>query len=201
MMPVCQIRFIFMANSNNTHIVSFRVFTTMKLKDSWGYTLLVIWIISFVEKLINLRNLPWLLLLVCSSFHVSLVSLLFLHFSSNYVALLICLENSFWYQSMSFTESFQKAFKLYMESGTRDKVESALKDLGAFPTLHCNTHEMFVSSLSKTLLQHCLCVLNHSFGLPAINWNGDCLFSPHWLCKLLTYPSVLGLEMITAVPA
>ena len=47
-------------------------------------------------------------------------------------ALLICLENSFWDMThingddVNFMESFKRSFKLYVESGTRKKVEASI---------------------------------------------------------------------------
>jgi hypothetical protein len=63
--------------------------------------------------------------------------------------------------SISFKQSFQEAFKFYTESGTGDKLETALKNIGDFPPLGGDTRETFISSLLEIVLQHCLCVLNY----------------------------------------
>jgi hypothetical protein len=48
-------------------------------------------------------------------------------------ALLICMENTFWTRNVSgddsFVELFKKSFKLYVESGTRMKLEAAINIL------------------------------------------------------------------------
>ena len=47
-------------------------------------------------------------------------------------ALLICMENSFWNISSdgNFVKLFKKSFTLYVESGTREKVEADIENLG-----------------------------------------------------------------------
>ena len=48
-------------------------------------------------------------------------------------ALLICMENSFWNIGRdhgNFVKSFEKSFTLYVESGTRWKVEADIENLG-----------------------------------------------------------------------
>jgi hypothetical protein len=47
-------------------------------------------------------------------------------------ALLICMENTFWHNSSkngNFLKLFKKSFKLYVESGTRKKMEAAINIL------------------------------------------------------------------------
>jgi hypothetical protein len=48
-------------------------------------------------------------------------------------ALLICMENTFWSTGIrrgdNFVELFKKSFKLYVESGTREKVEVAINTI------------------------------------------------------------------------
>jgi hypothetical protein len=63
--------------------------------------------------------------------------------------------------SISFKHSFQEAFKFYIESGTGDKLETALKNIGDFPPGQCDTRETFESSLLEIVLQHRLHVLNY----------------------------------------
>jgi hypothetical protein len=42
-------------------------------------------------------------------------------------ALLICMENTFWHSGdHNFVELFKRSFKLYVESGTRKKLEAAI---------------------------------------------------------------------------
>ena len=76
---------------------------------------------------------------------------------SYHTALLICLENSFWYQSTtsSFIDAFGKAFGLYKETGTQERLEIALKELGDW-----SSKEIFKAAFSELLLKHHLCVLN-----------------------------------------
>jgi len=51
------------------------------------------------------------------------------------LALLVCAENSFWYQPAdgSFFTAFKNAFKIYVDSGTKKLVETALNALGEYP--------------------------------------------------------------------
>jgi len=70
-----------------------------------------------------------------------------------FAAILICLENSFWHQSntVTFIDSFQEAFKLYTQTGVREKVETSLKLLeDQYPS----TSKPSQCALLKTLLQH-----------------------------------------------
>ncbi|KDR81247.1 hypothetical protein GALMADRAFT_1124604 [Galerina marginata CBS 339.88] len=78
------------------------------------------------------------------------------HSLSLFAAVLICLENSFWSLSnpVTFSNSFQKAFKLYTESGIREKLETSLKSLGDYPPLYSDTIVAFRSLLLETLLKH-----------------------------------------------
>jgi len=75
-----------------------------------------------------------------------------------FAAILICLENSFWNQSntVTFIDSFQQAFKLYTQTGVREKAETSLKLLENYPPQYPSTSEPFQSALLTTLLQHCL---------------------------------------------
>jgi hypothetical protein len=73
-----------------------------------------------------------------------------------FAAILICLENSFWNQSntVTFIDSFQEAFKLYTQTGVREKAETSLKLLEDYPPQYSSTSEPFQSALLMTLLQH-----------------------------------------------
>jgi len=75
---------------------------------------------------------------------------------TSFAAILICLENSFWNQSktVTFIDSFQKAFKLYTQTGVREKAETSLKLLKDYPSQYSSTSEPFKSALFTTLLQH-----------------------------------------------
>ncbi|KAF8810391.1 hypothetical protein BYT27DRAFT_7186615 [Phlegmacium glaucopus] len=77
-----------------------------------------------------------------------------------FAALIICLENSFWYQSasVSFIDAFHKAFGIYVETAMEEKVEIALKELG-----DPSEKTAFQSALFKTLVEHCLCMLDYIF--------------------------------------
>jgi hypothetical protein len=78
----------------------------------------------------------------------------------HHAALVICLENSFWYHSasVSFIDAFRQAFEIYTEIAMQ-KVEIALKELGDW-----SESTAFKSALSETLLNNRLCML-------------DCIFS------------------------
>jgi len=57
-------------------------------------------------------------------------------FSFQYLlALLVCAENSFWCQPEdgSFFTAFKNAFNIYVDSGTKKLVETALNALGEYP--------------------------------------------------------------------
>jgi len=49
------------------------------------------------------------------------------------LALLICAENSFWHKNSSFLNAFSDALQLYESSGTRERVETRLNQLGSYP--------------------------------------------------------------------
>jgi len=70
--------------------------------------------------------------------------------------ILICMENSFWQQpnSISFNDSFLKAFKLFIKSGTKEKLETSFKVLKGYPPSYSNNHESLNSSLLEILLEH-----------------------------------------------
>jgi hypothetical protein len=67
-----------------------------------------------------------------------------------FAALVICLENSFWYHSasVSFIDAFRQAFEIYTEIAMQ-KVEIALKELGDW-----SESTAFKSALSETLLNN-----------------------------------------------
>jgi len=75
-------------------------------------------------------------------------------------AILICMESSFWYQSQ-FMASFRKAFKVYVKSGTRDKLETSLEALESYPPPGSDISS-FNSSLLEILLKHRLTHDEHS---------------------------------------
>jgi hypothetical protein len=68
-----------------------------------------------------------------------------------FAALIICLENSFWYQSasVSFTAAFRKALESYKETDTKEKVEIALEGLEVG-----SGQKAFRPALSEILLKH-----------------------------------------------
>jgi len=68
-----------------------------------------------------------------------------------FAALIICLENSFWYQSasVSFTAAFCKALESYKETGTKEKVEIALEGLEVG-----SGQKAFGPALTEILLKH-----------------------------------------------
>ena len=47
------------------------------------------------------------------------------------LALLICAENSFWHKNFPFLDAFSDALQLYKSSGTRERVETRLNQLGS----------------------------------------------------------------------
>jgi len=49
------------------------------------------------------------------------------------LALLICVENSFWHQNSTFLNAFSDAFRSYERSGTRQRVEAGVRQLGIYP--------------------------------------------------------------------
>lgn len=70
-------------------------------------------------------------------------------------AMLLCAENSFWYQSRcsSFLDAFKQAVELYMEIGVEKNGENAVKVLGDWPyTTH--EQEIYRSALTNILLEH-----------------------------------------------
>ena len=79
------------------------------------------------------------------------------------LAILVCMENSFWHQleSISFMASFQNAFQLYIKSGTRDNLETSIKELGDYPPPGSNALPLFKSSLLELLLKHRLSRFNY----------------------------------------
>ena len=131
----------------------------------------------------NLRNLHSSHFLVClvSFLSVLLLSLIILFSPYQYVVILICMENSFWQQpnSISFNDSFLKAFKLFIKSGTREKLENSFKMLKGYPPSYSNNFESFNnSSLLEILLEHRLRRFLISF-LSTFIYSG-CSFSTCW---------------------
>jgi len=68
-----------------------------------------------------------------------------------FAALLICLENSFWYKSasMSFIDTFHKAFGSYEETSTQKEVEIDLKELGDW-----SGKREFKTAVTEVLFNH-----------------------------------------------
>jgi hypothetical protein len=86
------------------------------------------------------------------------------------IALLICLEKSFWSRKGGkFTELFKKSFKLYVESGMRKKVEAAINILinepeeGGCQCLKPETED-FRAKFYMIISEHFLCKI-HCFYL------------------------------------
>ncbi len=155
-----------------------------KLPHSWWqcFKLMSVSLSSLqLHRLIENRNPLWPSLLVClvsSLFYYS--SLIFLH----YVAILVCLENSFWHQSpsVSFIDAFHKAFAMYKETDTQDKVEIALKVMND----SSDGKTAFQSALLQTLLEHRLCMLDYIFSSQLLliifvpSAHSDSLKTPNW---------------------
>ena len=92
-------------------------------------------------------------------------------------ALLICMENTFWNISRdgNFVELFKKSFTLYVESGTRKKVEADIAILSN-QSGHPATDE-FKAKFCKIIIEHYLCKF-HCFYLHLLPLN---TFN-HFLC-------------------
>ena len=71
-------------------------------------------------------------------------------------ALLLCAENSFWYQSQykSFLDAFKQAFKSYMTIGLEKNGGNAVKSLGDWPATTNYKKEIYLSALTKVLLEY-----------------------------------------------
>jgi hypothetical protein len=84
-------------------------------------------------------------------------------------ALLICMENSFWNirGGGNFVELFKKSFKLYVESGTRKKMEAAIDILineqGHGGYLETDSED-FKAKFYTIITEHYLCKI-HCFYL------------------------------------
>jgi hypothetical protein len=78
------------------------------------------------------------------------------------IALLICMENTFWSRKGSnFGELFKKSFKLYVESGTRDKVEAAINILiNEEGHGGCLETEDFKAKFYMIISEHFLCKIH-----------------------------------------
>ena len=91
------------------------------------------------------------------------------------------MENSFWQQpnSISFNDSFLKALKLFIKSGTREKLETSFKALKGYPPSYSDNFESFDnSSLLEILLEHRLrrCLIF----FPSTFIYSGCSFSTCW---------------------
>ncbi|KAG5719469.1 hypothetical protein E4T56_gene14534 [Termitomyces sp. T112] len=69
----------------------------------------------------------------------------------HFIALILCLENSFWLKSPAtlFIEDFVQAHQLYTTTGTKERVENALQQLG-IPS----GRKEFRVALTRILLDH-----------------------------------------------
>ena len=89
-------------------------------------------------------------------------------------ALLICMENTFWNISSdgNFVKLFKKSFTLYVESGTREKVEADIEILG-FPgrswELDATELEEYKDKFLKIIMGHYLRKFPSRLFLFAIN--------------------------------
>ena len=75
------------------------------------------------------------------------------------LALLICMENTFWNISMdvNFVDLFKTSFALYVESGTRKKVETAINVLrNDLEQGRCLVTEDFKEKFCKIIIEHYL---------------------------------------------
>ena len=73
-------------------------------------------------------------------------------------ALLICMENTFWNIStdVKFVDLFKTSFTLYVESGTRKKMEAAIDALRNKHGGNMVTKD-FEEKFYKIIINHCLC--------------------------------------------
>ena len=72
-------------------------------------------------------------------------------------ALLICVENTFWNRDGSFVESFKKSFTLYVESGTKKKMEADIAMLRKQGECGNQVTKEFKENLFKIIIEHYLC--------------------------------------------
>jgi len=77
------------------------------------------------------------------------------------LAILICVENSFWRgaKAGNFKPGFKEAWELYSRSGTKEKVETAIQALGGYPngdlSLEMNNKQRaFKENLLQIILRH-----------------------------------------------
>ena len=88
-------------------------------------------------------------------------------------ALLICMENTFWNISSdgNFVKLFKKSFTLYVESGTREKVEADIEILG-LPGRYWDSEaelEEYKEKFLKIIMEHNLRKFPSRLFLFAIN--------------------------------
>ena len=90
------------------------------------------------------------------------------------IALLICMENTFWNISSdsNFVKLFKKSFTLYVESGTREKVEADIENLG-HPDRYWDSEatelEEYKENFLKIIMEHNLRKFPSRLFLFAIN--------------------------------
>jgi len=84
------------------------------------------------------------------------------------LAILICLENSFWRgaKASNFKPGFKEAWELYFRSDTKEKVETAIQALGGYSLMEAGKLEdkertAFEEGLLQILLRHRLRAFNH----------------------------------------
>ena len=84
-------------------------------------------------------------------------------------ALLICMENTFWNISSdgNFVKLFKKSFTLYVESGTREKVEADIENLGSY--WDSKATEEYKEKYLKIIMEHNLRKFPSRLFLFAIN--------------------------------
>jgi hypothetical protein len=101
------------------------------------------------------------LLLVFTFF---IIFLLFIFPFLQFVAVLLCAENSFWHisKSSSFISAFQQAFKSYIEIGQEAKVKFAVEALGQWPNI-INEQKTYQFNLLKIILDYCLRMSKYVF--------------------------------------
>jgi len=100
------------------------------------------------------------------------------------LAILICVENSFWRgaKTGNFKPGFKQAWELYSHSGTKEKVETAVQALGGYPKSDvswkmADKQSAFKGNLLEIILHHRLraCKPFVSYQRLLIN---ICAFSP-----------------------
>ena len=118
------------------------------------------------------------------------VWLFILLWSPRAIALLICMENTFWNigSDGNFVKLFKKSFTLYVKSGTREKVEADIEKLG-YPGRYWEATELeeYKGNFFKIIIEHNLC--RFQFLLFAINTSNHFL---HLIQLTLVKQKLLG---------